>query len=95
MTAYFNPMQNSQITSNGDTLQTEGNGKANHSTTNPYTVPEGAQYVSVWSDALFTVKASPLPEGITENVTSVYPAGRVVQIPNVIGGKTVITVAEI
>lgn len=92
MAVYFNPMFANQTKSGGDTLNIQGNPAANHSTSSPYTVPEGAQYVSVWSDAVFTVSATNLKDGKGDGLTSIYPANTVVSIPNVTG-KTVITIS--
>lgn len=92
MAVYFNPIKANQTKSGGDTLNIEGNPVANHGTSSPYLVPEGANYVSVWKDADFTVSATPLKD--TEGgFTAIYPANTIVQVPNVIGGKTIITVS--
>jgi len=95
--AEFNPMKSNQAQSSGDTLQTQGNPVANTATGTTYTVAEGANYVSVWDASDFTVKASPLKDQDANNAaggfTSKYPAGTIVEIPNVIGGKTIITVS--
>lgn len=94
MTTYFNPMRITQTTASGTTLQTQGNSQADHSTSSPYTVPEGTQYVSVWSDAVFSVEATGLADGVPEAFTATYPANYVVEIPNVQAGS-VITVTEL
>lgn len=92
MAVYFNPIKTNQPKAGGDTLQMQGNSSANHGTASPYSVPEGTNYVSVWSDANFTVSATPLKD--TEGgFTAFYPANTIIDIPNVIGGKTVITVS--
>jgi len=98
MAVSFTPFRASQNQAGGDTLQTQGNNTiANHSTTSPYTVPENTQYVLVSSDAAFTVIATPVYDRVTAQEVIGYTArlenpGQI-SIPNVIGGKTVITVS--
>ena len=98
MAVSFNPFVASQIQAGGDTLQTQGNNTIeNHSITSPYTVPEGANYVLVTFDAATTITATPLKgqkhgEQVTGYSINFANAGQV-EIPNVIGGVTVITTA--
>ncbi len=97
MAIYINKHKSNQVSSGGDTLQTEGNACQNHTTgatPQTYTVEDGVNYVTVWSTVAFTVKASPMPEGVPADFTAAYPANYLVQIPNVKIG-TVITVTEI
>lgn len=93
MAVSFNPMKLTQPTANGDAVQMQGNNTvANHSTTSPYTVPEGADYVTVSSDAAATITATPLLNNQTGYSTR-YEGAFNVDIPNVIPGVTIITVA--
>lgn len=97
MAVTFNPLKRNQASAGGDTLQTQGNNLvANHSTTSPYTVPEGAEYVLVTFDAATTITATPLYDGkggeATGYSTRYLNAGQV-EVVNVIPGKTVITTA--
>lgn len=89
-------MKSSQTSANGDTLQTQGNNTiANHSTSSPYTVPEGANYVLVSFDAASTITATPIMENNqpTTGYSVRFEGAGNLEIPNVIGGKTIITVA--
>lgn len=61
MAVSFTPFKTTQPQSGGDTLQTQGsNTIANHSSTSPYTVPAGTNYVFVSFDAATTITATPL-----------------------------------
>jgi hypothetical protein len=97
MAVSFTPFKANQTSASGDTLQTQGNNIiANHSTSSPYTVPDGTDYVLVSSDAAFTVTATPLYDGKGGQTTGysarLENAGQI-EVPNVIGGKTTITVS--
>lgn len=94
MAVTFNPFKLSQMSKSGTTMPTQGgNTIENHSTTSPYTVPEGTDYVLVTSDAAVTVTATPVMEKgqqVTGYSVRLANAGSI-EIPNVIGGVTVIT----
>lgn len=97
MAVTFNPLKRNQNQAGGDTLQTQGNNlTANHSTSSPYTVPAGADYVLVSFDAATTITATPLSDGKGGEATGysirLLNAGEI-EIVNVIPGKTVITAA--
>lgn len=97
MAVSFNPFKANQPSVSGTTLQMQGNNTLeNHSTTSPYTVPSGASYVLVTFDAATTITATPLSDERGGEVTGysvrIQNAGSI-EIPNVIGGKTVITAA--
>lgn len=92
------PFVSNQIQSGGDTLQTQGNNTIeNHSTSSPYTVPEGANYIMVTFDAATTITATPVKGYNNQEVTGYstrFEGAGVTEIPNVIGGKTIITVTQ-
>ena len=97
MAVSFNPLKLNQAQSGGDTIQGIGNNLiANHSTSSPYTVPAGAEYVLVTFDAATTITATPLADGKGGEATGYsmrfLNAGEAA-IMNVIPGKTVITAA--
>lgn len=97
MAVSFTPFKANQTQSGGDTLQTQGmNLIADHSTSSPYTVPAGTQYVLVSFDGATTITASPLQgpdsnqvEGFSQRFEN---AGQT-EIIGVIPGVTVITAA--
>lgn len=97
MTVSFTPLKTSQTQKSGDTLPTQGNNTiANHSSTSPYTVPAGADYVLVSSNQAFTMTATPLADEGGQEITGYsvrFENAGEVEVVNVIPGKTVITVS--
>jgi hypothetical protein len=55
---------------------------------------DAAEYATVWSTVAYKVKATNLLNPKSDDVEAVYPAGHVVQIPN-ITAETQITVTEL
>jgi len=93
MTCYVNWMTDNQPNPN-----TEGNPAQDYDTgASPLTASadgDGAEYATVWSDTAFKVSATGLQRDNWDGKEAAYPAGYVVQIPN-ITAKTVITVTEL
>ena len=85
------------LRTSGTTMPTEGNNTiVAHSTTSPYTVPEGTDYVTVTFDAATTITATPVAGAGGKQVTGYsqrYLNAGSIQVPNVIPGVTVITTA--
>lgn len=94
MAVSFTPMKAKQIQAGGDTLQTQGvNTIENHSTSSPYTVPEGAQYVLVSFDAATTLTATPLmvDNSLKTGYSMRFEGAGSVEIVGVVPGQTTIT----
>lgn len=88
----------------GDAIQMEGNTVADAetvaSTATSGAAPEGAQYASVWCDVASTIEVTNIGRnGEAETIFSSNeykaPANAIIQIPNIIVGKTTITVTDI
>lgn len=90
----------------GDLVQLDGNivadGEVLASTETTAVAPEGAQYASVWCTVASTVEANlispkknPAGETIYNAKEYAVPPETFVTIPNVIAGKTTITVTDI
>lgn len=98
MAVSFNPFKANQGSANNEVLQTQGNNVfENHSTSSPYTVPNGADYVMVSFDAATTITATPLSDGNGGELTGYsvrFEGAGQVEIPNVLGGKTIITTVQ-
>jgi len=97
MAVSFTPFKITQKQKNGTALQTQGtNTIANHSTSSPYTVPAGADYVLVSFDAATTLTATPIADLSGQEVTGYsqrFEGAGQTEIIGVIPGKTVITAA--
>lgn len=105
MTAYINWMAYTQNIK-GDAVQTQGNTVADYEveasggTSN--VAPEGSQYATVYCDVAMKVEANIIsPKDLQEGET-IYNAkelfcgaGERIEVPNVIVGKTTLTVTDV
>lgn len=103
MTGYINWFALTQPIK-GDVLNMEGNAVADYetvtSTNTSNAAPEGAQYASIVCSVDSTVEATNIgrngqAETILSDKEQFAPAGVPLQIPNVIPGKTTITVTDV
>lgn len=96
MTCYINKYKSTQPQICGDTLQIQGTPIADYTSgasPQTYTVTDGVNYLSCWSDAAFKVSTTNLADGTSE-FEAAYPASTVVEIGDVQIGS-VVTVTEL
>ncbi len=105
MTGYINWMAYTQATKDG-VIPTEGNTVSDYVTVatgnSSAVAPEGAQYASVTCDVASIVEANIIsttknPDGeAIFNAKELYvPAGVTIQIPNIVVGKTTLTITDV
>jgi len=103
MTGNINWAAYTQANVNGGAIQTQGNNVADYeivlTTATSAVAPEGTMYASVYCDVASTIKANVIstPDNKTIfNANTTYcGAAERIEIPNVIAGKTTLTVTDI
>lgn len=104
MTNHINWLKSNQASQSGTTLQTQGNPTANDespaTTVASGLAPAGSNYAMVWADVATQVEASPLRNTVNGqddvgSFTIAIPANVLLEIPNIIGSRTTITMTDI
>lgn len=96
MTCYINKMKSTQPSVKGSVLPIQGTPVADYTSgvsPQTYTVADGVNYLSVWSDVAYKVATTNLVDGTAE-FDAAYPANTVVEIGDVQIGS-VVTVTEL